>query len=458
MSESMMKNRDSRRSMMLEEPIAKVLIVVAVPMIISMLIDSLYNMADAYFVSQLGKTATGAVGINDSLSHFIWSISMGFGVGASSYISRLMGAKRENEASCVGTTIIITAVLVICVFAAIALLFVEPLVTFLGASSSTKQYSLDYARFLLIAAPFTVGSVVLSQLLRAEGSTQFSMFGMVIGCMINVILDPLFITVMGLEVAGAAIATAISKIISFAILLFPFLRGKTVLEIKLRYFTPKWEIYKEVAKIGIPSFLRSSMLSVSTLISNNVASSFSDAALAAASVSNRCTKFVSSAILGFGQGFQPVVGYCWGAKRYKRVRDAFWTCSAIGAAAVAVIGTVMLIFAPTIIGIFASDDADIIAIGSLIIRSQCITMIFHVWVIIANGLFMALGKAVIAAILGLARQFICLVPCVLILSVLLGIDGFAIAQAVADVLCVIIAFPLVMKLMREIRALEMQGS
>lgn len=226
------------------------------------------------------------------------------------------------------------------------------------------------------------------------------MLGMVSGCVVNVGLDPICISVFGLGVSGAAIATAISKVVSFSILLSPFLRGKTLLELKLRFFTPKREIYAEVAKMGIPAFLRSSMLSFATAITNNVAGSFSDSALAASSVANRCTKLVSSAIQGFGQGFQPIAGYCWGAKRYKRVREAFWICSAIGAAAGIILGSIMLIFAPKLVSVFAAGDADTIAIGSLMIRSQCVTMVFHIWVIVANGLFQALGRGSLPVFLG----------------------------------------------------------
>jgi Na+-driven multidrug efflux pump len=228
-----------------------------------------------------------------------------------------------------------------------------------------------------------------------------------------------------------------------------------MLEVKFKYFTPKWEIYKEVAKMGIPTFLRSSMMSVASVVTNNVAGSFSDSALAAVSVANKCTRLVASAVMGFGQGFQPVAGYCWGAKRYKRVHKAFWTTSAIGAVCGGLLGIIMGIFSKQLIGIFASsEDTEIIRIGSLMIISQCITMIPHVWVMIANGLFQALGRAVSAGILGLSRQVICLIPCVVILSKLFGVNGLAVAQASADVLSCLIALPMVLKLTKEIKAKE----
>ena len=453
MAGTLEENRAERRRMMLEDPVAKVISIMAVPMIISMLVDSLYNIADTYFVSQLGKAATAAVGVNDSMTHFIRSCAMGFGVGASSYISRLLGAKRDEEACRVGTTAMFTSIVVLSFLAVLAYIFVSPLVSLLGATESAKPYAMDYARFILLSVPFTAGEVCLSQMLRAEGSTKFSMIGMCSGCVVNVALDPLFISVFGMEVAGAALATSISKVISFCVLLYPFLRRRTLLELRFRHFTPKAEIYKEIARMGIPTFLRSSMMTISGVVTNNFAGSFSDSALAAVSVANKITRFVGSAVLGFGQGFQPVAGYCWGAKRYGRVTKAFWACTLIGAIMAVALGAGIAIAAPALVGVFAAEDADIISIGTLMIRTQCYTMFAHVWVMIINSLFQALGRAVPAGILGLSRQVICLIPAVIVLSLVFGVTGLACAQAVADILSMAIAIPMVIKITREIKAL-----
>jgi len=453
MAGNLAEQRDQRRKMMLEGPVGRVVSIIAIPMIISMLIDSIYNMADTYFVSQLGKAATAAVGVNDALAHFIRSVAMGFGMGASSYISRLLGAKRDEEASRVASTAVFTSMGFLAALAVLAYIFVDPLVTLLGATASAKPYSMDYARFILLSTPFTAGEVALSQTLRAEGSTKYSMIGMSSGCIINVALDPLFINTFGMEVAGAALATSISKFIGFLILLIPFLRKCTMLEVKFSLFTPKWYIYKEIARMGIPTFLRSSLMSVAGVVTNNFAGSFSDSALAAVSVANKATRFIGSVIMGFGQGFQPVAGYCWGAKRYHRVNRAFWVSTLIGAAMATVMGTGMAIFAPKVVGIFAAEDPEIISIGTLMVRTQCYTLFAHVWVMIINGLFQALGRAFQAGLLSLSRQAICLIPSVVILSLLFGVTGLAVAQAVADVLSMAIAVPMVISITREIRRL-----
>lgn len=455
LTDNQLLRREARRKMMLEEPVYKVIPIVAVPMIITMLIDSLYNITDTYFVSRLGTAATAAVGVNDSLMHLVHSVALGFGMGAASYISRLLGAKRDEEASRVGVTTLFTGLAAISVLALIALLFVDPLVVLLGATPGVKPFSMRYARWILLASPFTTGTVVLSQLLRAEGSTKYSMIGMASGCVINVGLDPLFIYTLDLGVAGAAIATGISKLVGFFILLMPFLRGKTMVELKLRLFTPKQEIYSEVARMGVPTLLRASMMTVSTIVMNNVAGSFGDSALAAVSVANKAARLVASGIMGLGQGFQPVAGYCWGAKKYARVRKAFWTCSAMGASVGLLLGAIMALTAPRLIGLFtSSNDSGIIEIGSYMIIAQCITMVPHVWGMIANGLFQALGRPVGAAVLGLSRQMICLIPCVVVLSKVFGVYGLASAQAVADLMTVLIALPMVIWLFRRVKRIE----
>ena len=450
---SLEESRAERRRRMLEDPILKILPVLAIPMIIAMLIDSLYNLADTYFVSQLGKAATAAVGVNDSLMMFMRSIAMGFGMGASSYISRLMGAKKEDEADRVAITTLLTSMAALIVFAVICFIFLDPLATLLGATESSKPFTMQYASFIFISAPFTAGEVCLSQLLRSEGSTKYSMIGMVSGCILNVGLDPLCISVFGWGIAGAAIATSFSKLVSFCILLSPFLAKKTMLVLKFKNFTPKARIYKEVARMGIPNFLRSSMMSVSSIITNNIAGGFGDSALAAVSVANKCTRLVGSAIIGFGQGFQPLSGYCWGAKKYKRVRKAFWQTSAVGAVFSIVLGAIMAIFAGTIVSAFASKDTDIIEIGSLMIRTQCYTMVFHTWVMICNSLFQSIGRGLPATILGLSRQVICLIPLVLILPHFFGIYGLCWSQAGADVLSMFIAIPMMLKISKELKIL-----
>ena len=447
------QKREERRRFMLEGNLLKVIPVIALPQVVTMLIDSLYNMADTYFVSQLGKAATAAVGVNDSLMMIIRAISLGFGMGASSYISRQLGAKNHDEASRAASTTVMTAMGIVAIIAALAYVFRHPLVMFLGATETSSAYSIEYASWILLSAPFTAATVCLSQTLRAEGSTTYSMIGSVSGCIINIFLDPLFISVLGMGVAGAAIATGISKFISVILLMMPYWKRKCVIDIKPKFFTPKIPLYSEIAKMGIPTMLRTSLMSVSTIIINNMAGGFGDAALAAVSVANKSLRLVGSAVMGFGQGFQPIAGFCWGAKKYKRVKKAFYLTTLIGVVLCAVLGTGLFVFAEQAITIFSSD-LDVMDIAILLIRSQCIVLPMHVWVMIATGLFQALGKPFQAGFLGLCRQAFSLIPCVLILTYMFGLTGLSVAQAASDVVSFCFALAFVIPMIKEINNLR----
>ena len=447
--------RAARRKMMLESPIYKVIPIIAVPMVISALIDSFYNLADTYFVSQLGTAATAAVGINNSLMHLIRAVGMGFGMGAASYSSRLLGARKYDEASSVVSTSLFTSIGFITIISAVVFIFREQAVSIMGATASSRQYSIDYANYILLAAPFTVINVVLSQALRAEGSTSYSMMGLVSGCIVNLVLDPIFITELGYGVAGAAIATAISKVISTIVLMIPYLRHKSLHSIALKHFTPKAQIYYEIARMGIPTFLRSSLMAVAFIITNKFAGGYGDSALAAVSVCNRVMIFIGSMVMGLGQGFQPVAGYCYGAKKYRRVRSAFWITSFYGLILCVLLGTGLFILAPKIVGLFTADDAEIISVGTYMVRIQCIVLPFHVWVMIINGVFQAMGRAVNAAILGLARQAICFIPSVIVMNVLFGLQGMIHAQPIADIMSLMIALPMLSVVMKELNQLAL---
>jgi putative MATE family efflux protein len=447
------RQTDKRRKMMLEGNLLRLIPVIALPQVVTMLIDALYNIADTYFVSRLGPAATAAVGINDSTMHIIRALALAFGMGAASYISRLLGAGKDREASEAASTTVFTAMGFIAAISILAYFFLSPLMTFMGATESAKPYSMAYARWTLLFAPFTAGTVCLSQALRGEGSTAFAMCGSVSGCLINVFLDPLFITTFALGVSGAAIATGISKMISFGILLFPFITQRTMLTISPRLFTPRKNLYGEIARMGIPVGMRTGMMTLSTIVINNMAAGFGDIALAAVAVANKCMRLVAAAIMGFGQGFQPIAGYCWGARKYERVKKAFFYTSAIGFIISAIMGGLLAIFARPVIGIFTEDLA-MIDVGVILVRSQSIVLPPHVWVIIAGGLFQGTGKPFQAGLLGLSRQIFSLLPCVIILTRLFGLMGLVHAQAAADVVSFCIALGLVIPMVLELNRLQ----
>lgn len=447
------KMSEERRRMILEDPLTRVLPIIAFPMIISQLVNSFYGIADTFFVSQLGTAATAAIGVNDSLTHFNQAVAQGFGAGASSYISRLLGGRKDKEASQVGSTVLFVCMGFMVVLACICYIFMSPLVDLLGATATSKQYTMDYARFILLGAPFTGGTFVLNQLLRSEGNTRYAMLGTVSGCFINVVLDPIFISVMNLGVAGAAMATSISKFISFSILLLPFLRKHCLIELHISNFKLKWNVMYEVVKMGMPTFLKSTCMSVASTVTNNMARGFGDYALASVSVANKTMKFLESIIMGFSNGIQPVVGQCWGAKKYKRVKEAFWFVVGIGGAMSLIMGGIFTIFAPQIIQLFAASSAgeDLLVIGTLSLRAQCIVLFAHMMVMISSSIFQALGRALNATVLAMSRSVLFLIPMTVILSYAVGVEGLACARAAADTaafLCA--ALPLLIRFVKDL--------
>jgi Na+-driven multidrug efflux pump len=294
---------------------------------------------------------------------------------------------------------------------------------------------------------------VMNQCLRSEGSAAYSMIGIVSGAILNIALDPLFIFVFGWGIKGAAAATAISKFVSFAILITPYLRHSSLLRLSLRNVKYARDIVVEVTKMGSPTLIRIGLVATSTIILNNLAGQFSESALAGISVSNRVMMLMNSVVLGFGQGYQPVAGFNWGAKRFDRVRSAFIFSSISGVIAATALGIVLAVFTRQVMLLFTTVDEEMLAIGLLCIRLQCLTLPIHAWVIVVNMSYASLGKAKGAAILSLSRQGICFIPMIILLPRLFGVNGLAAAQAAADVLSLLIALPLCVSLLREIRLL-----
>ena len=438
-TEAQERAREERRKLMLEQNMFKVIPIIAIPMIMSSMIDSIYNLVDTLFVSQLGVHATAAVAVNDSLMHILRAISQGFAMGAASYISRLMGAKEDDKASRVGSSTLFIGIMFSLCFGLTCLVFRSTIVDLLGVTPEAKMYSMQYAFWILLAAPFTTAELIQNQLLRAEGSTRYAMIGMVSGCILNIALDPLFINVFGWGVAGAAGATALSKVVSAAVLARPFITKKAMLDIGWHNFKPDKEGAWEVARMGIPAFLRMSLMSFGGILTNNVAKQFGSAVLAGISVANKLYRLVASAVMGFSQGFGPVAGFCYGAKKYKRVKEAYRTTITIGAIAGLILGSLMFIFSRTLIGWFNSEaNETMYAIGSLKIRALCLVLIPHEIVMITSNLYQSLGRPLGNLLLSMSRQLIFLIPFVLILPKVFpnfGIPaeyGLAVAQAASD--------------------------
>ena len=443
-------NQEARRMMLLNEPISRVIPKMAIPTIVAFLINSIYSLADTYFVSSLGTNATAAVSVNASLDQMIMMCGSMLAMGANSYIARLLGEGNEKKASQVLSTSFFTAFAIGAVLLIVGNLFMVPMVRLLGATPTCEQYSIDYATYILLAAPFMACNFVMNQCLRSEGSATLSMVGMGFGGILNIILDPIFIFGLNMGVAGASLATAISKWVSFAILVFPYITRRSLLHLSIRNFKPSKDIISKVVSVGSSSLFRNGLNVVSAIMLNNIAGGISDSVLAAVGVSNKIMMFPFCIILGFGNGFQPVAGFNWGAKRYDRVEESYKFSSRVSLIGSAVMALLIAIFCDKLIVLFAGTDMEMRRIGAFCILAQCVALPIHAWVAIVNMLCVGLGNAKGAMLLATSRQGSCFIPFVHLMAFAFGAYGVASVQALADVLSMALAIPIVISMKKKL--------
>lgn len=445
------QNPEQRRTMMLTEPISRIIPKMAVPTIVAFLINSIYSLADTYFVSSLGTNATAAVSVNASLDQLIMMAGSMLAVGANSYIARLLGQNREKEASQVLSTAFFTAAGLGAVLMVAGIAFMGPMVRLLGATPTCEAYSIDYATYVLLAAPFMASNFVMNQCLRSEGSATLSMVGMGFGGILNCVLDPIFIFSFDMGVAGASLATALSKLVSFAILIFPYVTRRSLLHLSIRNIRYSWESVKEVVSVGSSSMFRSGLAVVAGIMLNDLAGNISDSVLASIGVCTKVMMFPFGVILGFTTGFQPVAGFNWGARRYDRVEESYRFCARVSIIGAGVMGLLLAVFSDGVIRLFAGDDPEMRRIGQLCMISQCIALPIHGWVAVVNALCAGLGNAKGALILSTSRQGTCFIPILFPMALVLGAYGIATVQAAADVLTLILAVPILRGVQRKIR-------
>ena len=440
-----------RRQMMMNDPIYRVIPKMAVPTIVAFLINSIYSLADTYFVSSLGTNATAAVSVNSSLDQLIMMCGSMLAVGANSYIARLLGEGEDKKASQVLSTAFFLAAGIGTLLLIFGSIFMVPMVRLLGATPTCEQYSIDYATYILLAAPFMAGNFVMNQCLRSEGSATLSMVGMGIGGILNCFLDPLFIFDLNMGVAGASLATAISKLVSFVILIFPYLTRRSLLHLSIKNFHFSRDIIGKIVSIGSSSMFRSGLAVVSGIMLNDIAGNFSDSVLAGIGVCTKIMMFPFGIILGFGNGFQPVAGFNWGAKRYDRVEESYRFSSRVALIGSIVMAVALAVCAEPVIMLFAGTDPEMTRVGALCLRLQCLALPLHAWVAIVNMLCVALGNATGAFLLATARQGSCFIPFVHLSAFLWQENGIAAVQALADVLSMFLAVPLAIMMMRKVK-------
>jgi len=449
-------DRSLRENKMLHSPISRIIPEMAIPTIIAFLINSIYSLADTYFVSELGTNATAAVSVNSALDQIIMMGGSMLAVGANSFVARLLGARQKEKADKVLSTAFFLAFGAGVLLMVLGSVFMGPMVDLLGATDTCRQYSIDYATYVLLAAPFMASTFVMNQCLRAEGSAMLSMVGMGFGGILNCVLDPIFIfgwgAIPAMGVKGASIATAISKLVSWIILIFPYLTRRSLLRLSFRCFAFKWDILRQIITVGMPSMLRSGLAVVAGILLNNIAGDISDSVLAGIGVSTKIMMFPFSIILGFGSGFQPVAGFNWGARRYDRVTESYRYSAIVAFFGAAVMALLLGIFTPQIIALFnAEADPEMQRLGALCIRLQCIALPIHAWVAVVNMFCAGLGYAGKAFLLATARQGTCFLPILYPMAFLMGELGIVAVQAVADVLTLLLAVPIVIRVLKQVK-------
>lgn len=419
---------------MTQTPVGKLITTLSVPTIISMLVTSIYNMADTFFVSKLGTSASGAVGIVFSVMAIIQAIGFTFGMGSGSWISRLLGAKEEEQAKEVAATGFYSAIFLCTVLSVVGEWKLDEVMRILGASETILPYAKEYATYILIAAPIMASSFVLNNILRSEGHAKFAMIGITAGGILNVILDPIFIFTFHMGIGGAALATALSQLVSFLILLSYFIMHKTTTRLGIHRISKSLKTYYQIVKNGLPSFSRQGLASIASILLNKQAMIYGDAAVAAMAIVTKIFMLLFSVLIGFGQGYQPVVGFNYGAGDMERVKKAMkfnLSVATIGMTAAAV---AVFFIAPRLMEIFISDDPAVLEIGTGALRAQAVSMPLLPLGVLANMTFQSIGKAWRATIMSAMRQGVFFIPLIFILPGVFQLWGVVTAQAVSDVL------------------------
>jgi putative MATE family efflux protein len=442
------EEQDKKYVKMTTGSVGRLITELAIPSTIIMLITALYNMADTFFVSFLGTSATAAVGVAFPLMAVIQAIGFFFGHGSGNYIARELGAQHYERASKMAATGFFSAFSIGVLLAVFGTLLLNPLVRLLGATDTILPYGRAYLRFILLGAPFMICSLMQNNLLRFQGSSFWGMIGMVTGAVLNCALDPLFIFVFHLGAAGASLATMISQTVSFTLLFVVAGRGGNV-RIRFRYFSPTIANYKEIIRGGFPSLARQGIASVAGIFMNNIAGGFGDAVIAANTIVQRMFMMAASLVAGIGQGFQPVCGFNYGAKLFDRVKKGFVFSLIVMTAPLIPFGILGYIYAPRIIAVFRADDPLLIAIGTRAFRYQCFSVPLLGWVTINSMLMQTIGKAFKASLLAVARQGLFLLPLLFLLTSVFGLTGVLVSQPLADAGTFLLSIPLSLSVFRE---------
>ena len=445
-----MNEQKKKMELLGSAPISKALLAMGVPTMIGMLVNALYNLADTYFVGGLGTDQMGAVTVAFPLGQVIVGLGLLFGNGAAAYLSRLLGRGDHETADKAASTAIYCSIVVGAIVILGSIIFLNPILKGIGAINSVMPYATAYTRIYIIFSIFNVFNVTMNNIVSSEGSAKTAMCALMTGAILNVLLDPLFIYVLDFGVAGAAIATAISQIVSTIIYIIYILRKKSILSFHIKECCFSKEIMSEILKIGIPTLLFQLLTSLSISMINDAAKEFGSSALAAMGPVTKIMSMGTLIVFGFLKGFQPIAGFSYGAKKIDRLQEAIKTSILWSTAFCVIFGLLASVFSKEIMSMFTEEDWEMIAIGSAALRANGLSFILFGFYTVYSFLFLVMGKAKEGCILGACRQGICFVPVILILPVFWGLNGVLYAQPVADVLTAAVTALMAMRLHKEL--------
>ena len=433
-----MNEQNSKLELLGNAPVSKALVSLGIPIMIGMLINAFYNLADAYFVGGLGEQQMGAISIVFPIGQAVVGLGLMFGNGAASYLSCLLGCGNKKAADIAASTALYSSVFIGAVFIMIAAIFLKPILTLLGATETIMPYALVYARIYILSCIFNVFNVTMNNIAASEGAAKTTMFALLSGAVINIGLDPLFIYAFHMGVAGAAIATAISQFISTAIYLSYILKKKSAFTFAIKNFSPSGQIYIEVLKIGIPTLVFQLLTSLSIALINRASSAYGDSIIAGMGAVTRITSMGTLIVFGFLKGFQPIAGFSYGAENFQRLRQSVKISILWSTAFCIIAGLFMIIFSAQIIAQFANGNKEMILFGQKSLAANGFSFFLFGFYTVYSSLFLALGKGTAGFVLGACRQGICFVPVILLLPGIFGLNGILYAQPAADVLSAIV--------------------
>lgn len=430
-------------------PVNKMIPRLAVPTVISMMITQIYNLVDAFFVGKLGTSASASIGILLSVQAIFQAVGFMFGHGSGSIISMHLGmgdTKRANETASLS---FFTAIIISLVPAILGLIFISPLMSLLGSTDTILPYSIKYGRYILISGPALALSCVLNNIMRYEGKAFYAMIGLVSGGVLNMIGDPILMFGFDMGIDGAGLSTALSQYISLGILFYMFASHKTICDISPKYLRADGKGLLHILRNGLPSLIRQTFNSISSMTLNISAKPYGDAAIAAMAIVGRISFFMGSVMIGIGQGFQPVASYNYGAHKYHRIHKAVRFTLVLSTIVLTVVAAVMFLFPDPVVRIFR-DDEEVVMNGSMALRLQCIGLIIQPLSVVTNMLFQSIGEAKKASFTSSLRSGLYYLPALLILPHIIGLTGVESAQMIADILASLTCLPILMSFMKKL--------